>query len=524
VASRPAHRIRFAARLIAMPSARLSFAVLALAGGACVGPNYGRPDEPLPPDWRPPSSIADSVKPFFDSLAAARRADSSALQHMGGTTISRSLSDSIANIRWFDLLQDSVLQTLVTIALAENKDLKIALSTIDEFRSEVTIAKGPFYPQVSVNGLGGANRVPVLSGPHASYNVLNATVDLQWELDFWGRIRRGSEAAQADLLTQEENERAVILTLVSDVATAYLTLRELDENLAISRSTLASRNETYRLALDRYGQGVISELDVRQFESDVAGAAASVADFERQVAQQEHLLSILLGRNPAGIPRGRRLTDVVADIPVPVGLPSTLLDRRPDVRASEAALHAATARIGQAEAARFPKFTITGQYGYQATNLSDLFQTNGQIYQAFLGVSIPIFTGGQLKGAEDVQRARAEQALYVYERTLIGALREVEDALTALRTAHDQLVAQVTQVNALHGAERLASLRYQNGVSSYLEVLDAQRNLFAAQLALTQAELLQLAAAVQLYKALGGGWPTNAPWDSTQTTDSTRRP
>src|SRR5213078_1706509 len=276
--------------------------------------------------------------------------------------------------------------------------------------------------------------------------------------------------------------------------------------LAISRRTLDSRRQTLALARRRLDQGLISELDVRQFEAEVASPAASVADFERQVAQQENALSVLVGHNPGAIARGRALTEMAARIPVPAGVPSALLGNRPDVRSAEATLRAATARIGVAQAAFLPTFTITGQYG---TQWSKWFGSGTNIWQAFAGVSIPVFKEGRPGAGEQVNiaRARASQARSRYEQTVLVALREVEDALVGLRTAQDRSAAQERQAIALRRALELADLRYRNGVSSYLDVLDAQRGLFGAELGLTQAERDQLVAAVQLYRAVGAGWP-----------------
>src|SRR5437867_696369 len=302
---------------------------------------------------------------------------------------------------------------------------------------------------------------------------------------------------------------SVLRQLVATSLRENRDIRTADLNLAIARRTLESRRQTLALARRRLGQGLISELDVRQFEADVASPAASVADFERQVAQQENALSVLVGRNPGAIARGRALTEMAARIPVPAGVPSGLLANRPDVRSAEATLRAATARIGVAQAAWLPTFTITGQYGSQSTDWSKWFGSGTNVWQAFAGVSIPLFTEGRPGGGEQVNiaRARAAQARSRYEQTVLVALREVEDALVGLRTAQDRSAAQERQAIALRRALELATMRYQNGVSSYLDVLDAQRGLFGAELALTQAERDQLVAAVQLYRAVGAGWP-----------------
>ena len=469
-----------------------------LAAACAIGPSYHRPDLGAPDAWRSPSATADSLRPFYDSLR------SSGESTLPQPTIS---PDSVANLDWFDLLRDPELRKLVETALRQNRDVRVALASIDEFRAQYGVTRGALFPHLSVNGEGGTEKSVFGSLGAFKFDVVSATADLQWELDFWGRLRRATEAARADLLAREESQRAVVLTLVSDVATAYLELRELDLDLEISKRTLASNEETLRLARRRFDQGLISELDVRQFESEVASPAAKVADFERQIAQKENQLSVLVGRNPGGIPRGSELTGTLAPLAIPAGLPASLIDRRPDVRQAEQQLHAALARIGVAKGALLPAITLTGEYGTQSQDFSNLFKSSTEIYQLFGGVSIPIFTGGQVGKQVDVARARAAQARYSYEQTVLLALEEVNDALVGVRATRDVTAAQERQVDALRSAFRLADRRYQNGISSYLEVLDAQRNLFTAELALAQAERQQLSAAVELYKALGGGWP-----------------
>src|SRR3989442_5356408 len=315
---------------------------------------------------------------------------------------------------------------------------------------------------------------------------------------------RGAQACAADLLAREEDRRALELALIGDVATAYFDLRASDRDLEMGRRAWDSRQQTLQLARRRLDRVLISELDVRQFEAEVASPAASVADFQRQISQQENALSVLLGHNPGAIARGRPLTEMAARIPIPTGVPSALLAHRPDVRGAEASLRAATARIGVAEAARLPTFTITGQYGSQSSEFSKWFGSGTNVWQAFAGVSGPLFTHGR-PGGEEVNNARAPPlaARARYEQTVLVALREVEDVLVALRRVQDRAAAQGRQVVALRRALELAGMRYQNGISSYLEVLDAQRSLFTAELAVSAAALHQLVPALQLYNDLG---------------------
>jgi multidrug efflux system outer membrane protein len=417
------------------------------------------------------------------------------------------LADTTAHLAWFDLLRDPELRKLVETALRENRDVRVAIATINEFRAQYGVAKGDFFPQITLNAQGGRTKTVLGTLGSFSSNQLQATADLSWELDFWGRIRRSTEAARNDLLAQRENQRAVVLTLVGDVASAYLQLRQLDLALEISRRTLAANRETFRLARRRFDQGLISELDVRQFESEVASPAASVAQLEGLITQTENQLSVLVGRNPGGIQRGRPLTEVLGNLTVPAYLPSALLERRPDVRQAEAQLHAATARIGVAQGDLMPKFIVTGDYGTYSQNTDDLFKKNSEIYQILGGVSMPLFTGGKVGKQVEVARARAEQSRYSYEQTVLTALREAEDALAGVQASRNQVAAQQTQVDALRRALRLAEMRYQSGASSYLDLLDAQRSLFAAELSLAQVQGQQATAAVTLYRALGGGWP-----------------
>jgi multidrug efflux system outer membrane protein len=506
--------------------------VATLLAGCAVGPAYHRPAISLPADWR---SAADSSGGFFDSLRTAQDsllpppgaalhlpeaggpptgqpgpADTLGPAQPFGSTGMPHPADTLANLQWFDLLQDPVLRQLVETALRDNRDLRAAAAAVEEFAAQAGVARAGFFPQVDLNGRGGKNQVALGSFGATQFDVFASSLDLQWELDVWGRIRRGFQAARADERASEEDRRDVELTVVSAVATAYLELRELDLDLEVSRRTLESRRETVRLARRRFEQGLISELDVQQFESELASSAVAVADFELQVSRQEQRLAVLVGRAPAAIARGRPLAEALAPVEIPPGLPSSLLERRPDIRRAEEQLAAATFRVGAAQSELLPRFTLTAQYGRQSTELSELFDQQNEIYQAIGGVSIPLFTGGRLGKQVDVERARTEQARNQYEQTVLLALEEVQDALADLRTSRDRLTAQARQVDALRRAAELADRRYQNGVSSYLEVLDAERSLFVAEISLAAVERQQLVAAVELYRALGGGWPVTS--------------
>jgi multidrug efflux system outer membrane protein len=500
--------------------------LLAAVAGCAVGPTY-HPEAAVPPATRVGTArSSDSTRSFFDSLAAARAGDTvlppvaaapgaakppgpEPVLPLPAPPVTRTLRvDSVASLAWLDLFRDTTMVGLVRTAVAQNRDLQTAVARIREFRAEVGIARAPLFPELSANGSVSTNQVAIGAFPPTSYDAFRLTGDVAWELDFWGRTRRGIEAARADLASEEAAQRAVVLSLVSDVATGYLSLLELDQERAIAERTLASRQATLGLARQRFAQGLTSELDVRQFEAQVAVPAATLAQTERLRAVQEHQLNLLMGQVPTTVPRGGALAAAVSALVVPDSLPASLLERRPDVLQAERAYAAATARIGVAQAARLPTISITGSYGTQAARAGDLFGANGEIYQALAGVSVPIFTGGRLVNQTRAAQARAEQARAQYQQSVLVALREASDALAGVRTARDQVAAQQTQAQALRRALRLAELRYQTGIANYLEVLDAQRGLFDAELGLSQAQLRQLAAAVELYRALGGSWTT----------------
>lgn len=486
---------------------RTTTAMVVLGLQACaVGPGF-HPATVVPDTSRVGGTLSsDSIAAFFDSLSAARAADSiqPAIPPLPPRPVS---ADSVPDLAWLNILHDSTLTGLVRVALRQNRDLVAAQARIREYRAEAGVARAPLFPSLGVSGGASANQIAIGAFAPVSYHALRVTGDVAWELDFWGKARRGLQAANADLGAQEAAEQARVLSLVSDVASGYLQLLELDQERTIAERTLASRRATLDLARQRYGRGLISELDVRQFEAQVAVPAVRLAQVEQLRAKQEHALDVLLGEGPTAIPRGASLAEAARAVDVPDSLPATLLARRPDVEEARQAFAAATARIGVADAARLPTITITGSYGTQSPNTADLFRSSTRIYQLQGGISIPLFTGGRLVNQARAARARAEQARAQYEQTVLTALREASDALAGVRAARDQVTALETQARALRRALDLATLRYQTGIANYLEVLDAQRSLFDAELALSQGQLQQLVAAVQLYKALGGSWP-----------------
>ena len=392
-----------------------------------------------------------------------------------------------------------------------SRSSRIAISAwrearIREFRAALGVSKAPLVPSLALNGSESSNQVVIGSFPPTAYRAARFTADLTWELDFWGRLRRGVQAASADLGAQEATERAAVLSLVSDVASSYLQLLELDQERLIAERTLSSRQATLDVARARYSEGLTSELDVRQFEAQVAAPAVTLAQSERATAVTEHNLNVLLGEGPTAIPRRGSLTAAVEALSIPDSIPAGLLARRPDVQQAERNFAAAHARIGVADAARLPTVSIVGSLGSQAGLPNNVFADNTHVYQLFAGISFPVFDNGRLSNQSAAARARADQAKASYESTALNAIREANDALAGVRAARDEVAAQSAQARALRQALALAESRYDAGLSSYLDLLDAQRSLFSAELALSQAQLGELTAAVQLYKALGGTW------------------
>lgn len=501
---------------------RSSGAIAVLAGGgllsACaVGPSTAvRPVTPAVAQTAD-QAVPPAARTFFDSLTAARTADTAspppqsmvsqgeAPQKPIGAPTTLQL-DPAHNLAWLDILRDSTLVALIQTAVDNNRDLRVAQARIREYHSLHGAALGPFFPQITANGSASRNKIALAGGAPIKYDAISATGNVAWELDFWGRIRRGAEAANFDLLGREEDARATELTLVSDVATEYLQLRELDESMRIAEATRAAGQAVLELARRRFGQGQISELDVRQFEAQVADPAARLAQFALQRRQQENALSLLLGQPPGSIPRGGPLQDVLQAVTVPDSLPGALIARRPDVMRAQRDMQASLARIGVAVANRLPTITVGGDYGSQRPEVNNLFTRQGEIYTLQAGLSFPIFTGGRLLNEERAARARADESKAQYQQTVLTALREASDALAGVRLGRDQLVAQQTQARALTIAASIAERRYASGVSSYLEVLNAEQSLFNAQLNLVAIEQQYLSATVQLYKALGGSW------------------
>ena len=414
---------------------------------------------------------------------------------------------SIANLDWWDVYDDETLSGLIEVALANNQDLALALARVQESRRLVTSTRAEQFPFLDVfadAGRGRQSREIVPGADTTSNFSLGAT--LSFEVDLWRRFARGTEAARADLLATEATYRNVTITLVSDVASTYLLLRDADARLDIAIRTVEGRRDRLEIVRARFEKGIEPEIDVNQAEVQLAIAEASVAQFERLVAQTEHALRVLLGRYPGPIPRGPRNDIKQFPIEVPAGLPSELLERRPDIVEAEQRFAAETARIGVAQALRFPSLSLTAQVAGVAEDLTDLNSTDAGQWNVAAGIFQPIFNSGRLKAQKEAQEARAEQLGYAYVATLQNAFREVEDSLIGIATLRREHAARARQVEAAAGAARLSRARYDGGVVDYLEVLDSERSLFDAELAESAVRREALVAYVTLYKALGGGW------------------
>lgn len=454
----------------------LLFATLSCA----LGPDYRRPAIDFPASWR----------------------------------VQEDQAKDVANTAWWEQFDDAALNDLVRAGLEGNKDLRITSARVEEYAGRLRVARSDFFPQASLGGAGSRVRVsdesplwsPTFKNPYSDYQLFGSA---SWEIDIWGRIRRANEAARAELMGTEEGRRAVILTLVTSVASGYIELRHLDKHLDIAKSTAQSREESYELSKLRLERGLISELELRQIQSEYQAALATIPRIEKSIAQQENALSVLLGRNPGPIVRGKSLDELTMPA-VPQGMPSLLLERRPDIRQAEQDLIAANARIGVAKAAYFPAISLTGSYGVESAELSRLFTGPAKSWSYGLPVFMPIFTagavGGRVKAAEAVQ----QQALFRYQKAIQNAFREVDDSLIGQQKSREELLVEEEHVKSVRVYARLAKARYENGHTSYLEVLDAQRSLFHTELACAQAQGSLFRALVDLYKSMGGGWVVEA--------------
>jgi outer membrane protein, multidrug efflux system len=452
---------------------------LLLETGCTVGPNYRRPAVETPTIYR--------------GLTAAQAEQNEPA--------------SLADQSWWEVFQDEQLQELIGITLRQNYDARIAATRILQAQAQLGITRADQFPTLSAGAAATDFRFPRFNSiqvPETSF--YSTTLSLSWELDFWGKFRRATEAARANLLASHWARQAVFTTLVSNVATAYFQLRELDLALEISRRTLAARQDSLQLTQLLADRGSTSMLDVHQAEQLVYTAAEQIPDLERRIEQQENAINILLGKNPGPVPRGRKLTEQPHAPEVPAGLPSSLLARRPDICEAEQQLIAANAEIGVAKAAFFPQISLTGTSGYASGALSGLFSGPAGLWFLVSSLSQPLFTGGKLTSNLRLAEARQQEAVLAYQQTIQQAFQDVSDQLVAYRKTREFRQQQELLTAAAREAAQLSDLRYKGGTASYLEVLTNDTNYFSAELNLAQAQLNEVLALVQLYRALGGGW------------------
>ena len=462
--------------------------------GCMMGPNYQRPSVDTPQTWR------------FEEKEAK----------------------DLANTAWWEQFNDPVLNDLIQTALRENKDIKIAAARVEEFIGRYGFTRAALFPQIGAGGGYGRQRISELTGPspledtggNPTFNSSQLFLNAAWEIDLWGKLRRSTEAARAELLSTEEARRTVILTLVSSVATTYIDLRDLDKQLEIAKQTVKSREDSYELFQKRFQGGVISELELSQVKSEYEQALSTVPQFEKNIAQVENFLSTLLGRNPGQIARGKTVDQLTLPA-VPAGLPSDILVNRPDIRQAEQNLIAANANIGVAKSLYFPTISLTGLFGGASNDLDDLFKGPAKTWSWAVPATMPIFTAGAIAGQVRAAEAIQQQALLSYQQSIQIAFREVDDALIDQKKSREQIVAQGRQVESLRNYARIARLRYDNGYTSYIEVLDAERSLFNAELEYTRTQGVLFLSLVNLYKSMGGGWVVKAEELTQQTAQGT---
>jgi multidrug efflux system outer membrane protein len=445
--------------------------ILPLLLSACtVGPEYVRPAAPIMDNW--------SVE-YGDAA-------------------------NLANARWWGRFGDPVLDSLIETAVRQNLDLKVATARMDQFLGVMDTTRSQYFPQIGAGFSGSEQRQAGITG-----EGYQATVNATWELDLWGRIRRSNEAAQARIVAGESGRRAVIMTVVSNVASGYLILLGLDRQLEVARDTEKNYADGLKLLRLRFEHGTISQLEISQSESQFEAARQAVPAYESRIRQQENLLSLLLGRAPGPIPRGRRL-DQLTPPGIPAGLPSELLERRPDIIQAEQELIAANAEIGVAKAAYFPKISLTGALGGASGDIGKLLTPGAGIWSAGGQLAAPLLNFGAISGQVKQAESLKQQAVYRYQQAILTGFREVEDALIKTTKGREQLEAQQRQVHSLEEYARLSRLRFDGGTSSYLQVLDADRSLFSGRLAYYQTRYDLLTSIVSVYKAMGGGWVAEA--------------
>ena len=448
----------------------------ALVAGCAMGPDYERPQVPDPEGYDQPTVPGSSI----------------------------------ANLAWWELFQDPVLVELIETALFNNKEMAIAAARIEEARAALGFVRADQFPNVdgAARGTRG-NTLPGAPEPGGINEQWVLAAGVSWEIDLWGKLRRSTESARAQLLATEEARRAVTITLISDVAATYLLLLDLDNQVGISERTIVTREDSLKIIRARYDRGTVPLIDVNQAEIELGDAIASLAQVVRERERAENRLSVLLGQNPGSILRSNITTREAINIPdIPVGLPSELLERRPDVRQAEQELAAQTARIGVAEALRWPSLSLTGSLGLASNELDDFISSDNKAWSVGGSLLGPVFHAGRSRTRVEQERARTEQLISAYELTVLRAFEEVENSLVDLQTFRDEASAREAQLVAAQSAAELSRARYNGGVTSYLEVLESERSLFRTELQASATRRQQVVSLVTLYKALGGGWST----------------
>jgi multidrug efflux system outer membrane protein len=465
------------ARTFRAAAALLAKTAPALLAGCTIGPAYQRPEISAPERWR------------IDYQGAA----------------------DLANTAWWERFEDPALDALIRTALEENKDLLIAAARVEQYKARLDVDRSAFFPRVGYGAAAGRERlsenrpIPLPRGTDTTNDSYEVGVIANWELDVWGRIRRSTEAARAELLSNIEYRHGVILTLVTDVASSYVQLLALDKDLEIAQRTLDSRTQSLRLFEQKYAGGAVSALELAQVRSSYEEAAAAIPETRRRIALLENALSVLVGRNPADIIRGRKL-DGLASPPVPSGIPADVLANRPDVRGAEQDLIAANARIGVARSQYFPTISLTGLFGYASTDLGDLVDSASAFGRLGANAIGEIFTGGRISGQVRETEEIRRQLVLRYQQAIQSALRDVEDALVSHQTLGEQVISENRRVEALRDYARLAWTRFEGGQTDYLAVLDAERTLFNAEIRQNEVRRDLHAALIDIYRAMGGGW------------------
>jgi multidrug efflux system outer membrane protein len=468
-------------RVIEVRASALCAAVGLLLTACAVGPDYKRPEIEAPGEWR------------IDYPKAAE----------------------VANTEWWKQFGDPALDGLIETALRENLDVQAASARVDQFLGVLSTTRSQFFPQFGYSGEASRNRAsqvgptPLAPGTNPNYSLYQGSLNAAWQIDLFGRVRRQSEAAQAQVYASEQGRRGVILSIVTTTATSYIALRALDQQLEIARSAARNYADTKDLFQLRFKGGVVSEVELAQIESQYQLALAAIPSLEQSIAAQENLISVLLGRNPGAIPRGKPIDELVPPA-IPAGLPSELLERRPDILQAEQNLVATNASIGVAKSLYFPSISITGLFGSLSTAAGDFLTGPARTGSVGAGLAGPIFTFGAISGQVQTAEAAQQEAMFFYRQTILNAFRETSDALVGSQKKREEAEAQVKRVRALRDYARLSRLRFDNGVVSYIEVLFAENDLFSAELTAVSTQAERYSQLVNVYKAMGGGWVDEA--------------